>query len=180
MNHYFLIASLPLLHLGQRPPITLPAFLQTAEEHLPPGTMAVLRDLLEADGRHSADAFAREWFDSETELRNASVRLRARHRGISPDGFLRPQRGNRVYLQSAVADAFQAPNPLEREKALDQIRWRILDELAGLDPFSLETINSYALKLRLAWRWAAFDPEKGAALLETAAAGAAERQKVES
>ncbi|MFO7535438.1 MAG: DUF2764 family protein [Kiritimatiellia bacterium] len=179
MNPYFLIASLPLLHLGQRPPISLPAFLQTAGEHLPPGNMAVLRDLLEADGRHSPDPFAREWFDRETELRNLSVRIRARHRGISPDGFLRPQKGNRVYLQTAVADAFQAPNPLDREKALDQIRWRMLDELAGLNPFGLETIYSYVLKLRLAWRWASFDPEKGAALLETAAAGAAERQKAE-
>lgn len=180
MNHYFLIASLPLLQLGQRPPIALPAFLQACGEHLTPEQMAVLRDLLETDGRHSQDPFARAWFDCETELRNASVRLRARRRGVSPESFLRPQSGGRVFLQTAVAEAFQAPDPLEREKALDRLRWRLLDELAGLDPFSLEVVYSYVLKLRLAWRWASFDPDKGAALLETTAAGAAERQKAAS
>jgi hypothetical protein len=173
MNHYFLIASLPLLAFDVKPPMSLDDFLKACEANLSEGDAAVMRDLLETNGAGSDHPFALQWLDRETELRNAMARLRARNQKLSADAWLRPQAGAHVDLQTGVTEAFQAPDPLEREKALDLLRWRILDELAGLNPFSLEAVFSYGLKLRIVRRWADFNRDAGAALLEKAAAGAA-------
>ncbi len=173
MSRYFLIASLPLLQLGVKPPIRMAAFLSACEASLPEEDLAVMRELLAADGRGSPHPFAREWLDRETELRNAAARLRAQKKGLNPEPWLHPQQGARVFIQTGVADAFLESTPLERERALDLLRWTILDDLAGLDPFGLPAVFAYGLRLRLAERWAAFDATSGAQLLETAAANAA-------
>jgi hypothetical protein len=55
--------------------------------------------------------------------------------------------------------------PLERERALDRVRWNLLDELAGFDPFDSATALAYALKLRITERWHAVSDERGAAIL---------------
>ncbi|MEI7900010.1 MAG: DUF2764 family protein [bacterium] len=174
MNYYFLVSSLPMLHLRLKPLITLKAFLSACARDLPPEDLAVMSDLLASDGAHSSHPFAQEWRDRETELRNEVARLRARHRLLSPEVWLRPQRGDHLFNQTAVADAFQTTNPLERERSLDQFRWTILGDLAGLNPFSIEAVFCYGLRLRLACRWAAFDPASGTALLERVATATAE------
>lgn len=173
MNHYFLISSLPLLAFGAKPPMTLEDFLKACDANLSESETDVMRDLLDRNGAGADHPFACDWLDRETELRNAVVRLRARDQKLSPDAWLRPQAGAHVDLQTGVTEAFQAPDPLEREKALDLLRWRILDELAGLNPFSLEAVFSYGLKLRIVRRWADLNRDAGAALLEKAAAAAA-------
>jgi len=176
MNYYSLIASLPLIQLGKPPPLRLPGFRAACDTHLDPIDRTVLADLLETGGAHSPHPFARAWRDRETEMRNAIVRFRAKTRGMSPDRHLRPQDGARVFIQAGVAEAFQAPNPLERERALDRLRWRVLEELAGLDPFAPEAVFAYGLRLQLAERWTLFDEAAGTALLETAAAAATESE----
>jgi hypothetical protein len=174
MNYYFLVSSLPLPQLGLKPPITIPDFLTACGTNLPPDEQAILRDLLATDGAHSDHPFVREWRERETELRNEVARIRAKKRPFAPETWLRPQPGVRVFIQTAVAEAFQAPNPLERERGLDRLRWSLLDELAGLNPFGIDALFSYGLRLRLATRWASFDSKSGAALLEHAAAATAQ------
>ena len=169
MNHYFLIASLPTLHFGEKPPLRLSDFWAACEANLKPEELGVLRDLMDTDGALGSHAFSRGWHDRETELRNAVVRLRARRRQVNVDSFIRPHAGARVYIQTAVTEAFQAPDPLQRERALDLLRWRILEELAGLDPFGIEAVFSYGLRLRLVWRWEGFKGGSGAAALDKAA-----------
>jgi hypothetical protein len=173
MNHYFLVASLPMLQFGEKPPIRLADFLSACGAALAEGEMAVLRDLLERDGEAESHPFSRAWRDRETELRNAVARLRARPLQINPEPWLRPHAGARVYIQTGVAEAFQAADPLQRERALDRLRWRILEDLAGLEPFSLEAVFSYALRLRLLWRWAGYQEAEGAAALDRAVGEAA-------
>ncbi len=168
MNYYFLVSSLPLLQLGIPPPITPKTFLIACETNLPPEDLETMRDLLVSDGAHSNHPFACEWRDRETELRNESAHIRARNRSLGPEAWIHPQQGARVYIQSAVAGAFQSTNPLDRERALDRLRWTILDDLTGLNPFGIESVFSYGLRLRLATRWARFDPEAGSVLLEEA------------
>jgi hypothetical protein len=149
-------------------------FLSACESSLSGEEMAVLRDLLDRDGESGAHPFSRQWHDHETELRNAAVRLRARHRQVNVESTLRPHDGARVYIQLGVTEAFLAPDPLQREKALDLLRWRILDDLAGLNPFSLEAVFSYGLRLRLVWRWAGFKADEGMPALVRAAADTAD------
>jgi hypothetical protein len=52
-------------------------------------------------------------------------------------------------------------DPLDRELALDRLRWTLLDELAVAAPFGLQAVLAYGLKLRLAEKWAAMDETEG-------------------
>ncbi len=175
MNHYFLVSSLPLLQLGHKPLLSLTAFLTLCETHLTPNDHSVLLDLLTSNGENNSHPFAREWLDRETELRNEIARFRSQKKPHVSETWHRTQQGARVFIQAAVANSFQAPDPLERERSLDQLRWTILDELAGLDPFSTESVFSYGLRLRMACRWAAFDQDSGLTLLEHATASVANK-----
>jgi hypothetical protein len=60
-----------------------------------------------------------------------------------------------------VTDAFTRINPLEQEAELDRARWVLADDLALTEPFGLAGILAFAVKLRIAERWAGFDEEKG-------------------
>jgi len=53
------------------------------------------------------------------------------------------------------------PHPLERERALDRIRWRMLDELALMPAFGVQAVYAYALKLRLLEKWQKLSDEHG-------------------
>ena len=52
-------------------------------------------------------------------------------------------------------------DPLERELALDRLRWTLLDELAVSQAFGFQAVLAYGLKLRLAEKWAAMDEAEG-------------------
>ena len=82
-------------------------------------------------------------------LRRAEVRGRdaesLRESGMEPD----------LALAAHVADAFAAADPLERERRIDAMRWRWLEEQQERDPFAPTAVFSYALRLDLAQRWSA-------------------------
>jgi hypothetical protein len=164
MSCFYLIASLPALALLQKPLITPEAFHGVCREQLR------LRDSLAAGWLCSHDVitgsasapphpFIRDWQARETRLRNAVVRQRAGRRKAEFSGSLRPQTGYSVYLEEMVERAFDQPTPLVREQALDRLRWELLDELAGLDPFAVSVVLAYAAKLRMVQRWATLDEE---------------------
>jgi hypothetical protein len=74
---------------------------------------------------------------------------------------LRPEPGFDGSLDRAVGEAFLRPSPIERERALDSVRWAQAEALGGYNPFAIEGILAYAVKLKLACRWAALDEEAG-------------------
>lgn len=52
-------------------------------------------------------------------------------------------------------------NIVEREKALDKIRWEKADELQGFDSFGAPTVLAYLVKLGIVGRWANLDAATG-------------------
>lgn len=52
-------------------------------------------------------------------------------------------------------------NIVERERALDGIRWAKADELRGFDTFGLPTVMSYLVKLGMVERWSRLDAASG-------------------
>lgn len=55
---------------------------------------------------------------------------------------------------------------VEMEKGIDAVRWSVLEELAFLTPFGIETILAYIIKLTIVHRWARLDPDEGGKLLD--------------
>lgn len=166
MNHYYLVASLPMLFLGRPPPFTLERFRALCREQLGAADLAVLDDLLDREGAGKAHPFVRAWRESEVRLRNATARARAARTGREVAPYLRPAVGFDVYAEQVVGEAFRRGTPLEREMELDRLRWTILEDLAAGQPFTLTAVLAYALKLRLVERWQAWDEQAGRARVE--------------
>jgi hypothetical protein len=72
----------------------------------------------------------------------------------------------RVDVRDGVREAFEAPNPAVRERALDSLRWRLADELAATEPLGDAALVAHAVQLGIAWRWAGWDVDAGWATLE--------------
>lgn len=162
MSYFYLIASLPALSLGQ---VSMPAgaFHARCEAELAPRDLQTLRELDQeptppADATHS---FTAAWRDYETQLRNAIAKVRAARRQTDATRLLRPHGRFSPAIEDAVEQAWTMDSPLDREKALDRLRWTLLEELQGVDPFSFRVILAYALKRRIAERWSTMDAETG-------------------
>ncbi len=159
MSYYFLAASLPRLVMDESPVMT-PDVLRTAcLTTLSPGDFQALGDAL--DGHRGTHPFLRDWSARETQLRNAVARRRATRRHLDPSSWLRDHEGFDVSIEQQVDAAFQLSDPLQREQALDRLRWRLIEELQQTDAFSSRAILGYALKLKLALRWGNLDEAGG-------------------
>ncbi len=157
----YLIASLPRLELGAVPPLDADELLERCRATLPERDVAELVAFTEgADGPHgagagAAGATAASWRALETQIRNGVARRRAQRLGVPAEPHRRPHAGYRGDIDAAVDAAFEQPDPMARERELDALRWRLLDDLAAVDPWGLPFVLAYAMRLRLAQRWAA-------------------------
>ena len=159
MSRYYLISQLPTLSIDQPPLITAETFLLLCREQLGPADACAAEALM--TGEPSAHAFVRAWRGKDTLLRNAIVKARARAAGTDPAQWLRPVQEDDSQIERFVEDAFELPNPIRQERALDKTRWAVLEALQGLDPMGINVVLAYAVKLSIAWRWAALDVKRG-------------------
>lgn len=159
MSYYFLAASLPMLSLGEPPPIDMTEFLSRCGTELSDPDMQALRDLLE--GRESDSPFASQWHARDRQIRNAIARQRGIQSNRDASRFLMEHAGFDVASDALVEELMGRANPLEKEMGIDRLRWRVLDEIAGLDMFSPAAIMAYGVKLQIAHRWAALDEQAG-------------------
>jgi hypothetical protein len=168
MNLEYLLASLPLLTPGRPPGITPADFRAACEEQLSPSLAAAAAALLE--DRPCDHPFAREWRARETILRHAVARRRAARRGDEAPREQLAARGSDLRIENGVAAAFEQPDPLQRERALDRLRWNVLDELQGCQPLTREAVLAYAVRLRMLEHWRLLDARAGKERLERLAA----------
>jgi len=165
MNYYYFAATLPVLNLDRQPPLGIDEFLESCRTHLAEGDMLAVQEAIAADGAVT-QALSSSWRTQDMALRNAIVRARASRMNVDPSPHLHESTIDTT-CEQAVADAYARRNPHEREWALDCFRWGLLDEMAGFNPFSLNAIVAYALKLRLAERWSALDVDRGRQKMES-------------
>ena len=163
-SYYYLISSLPGISLDSRPQLSLDDFRASCADQLSTGDSEALEAMLQAEiAKPHRHPFVARWNARETQLRNASARLRAVKRQTDASPYIRPHTGFDVAINDRVEDAFTEPTPLAREQALDQIRWNVLDELVGPNPFSAAAVLAYGVKLQISERWAMLDSEAGQA-----------------
>lgn len=159
MSYWYLVASLPTLRLGEKPPMDVAAFRAACAGHLSEEETAAVEAVLE--NREPVAGAASNLWNGEIQLRDAVVRIRAKARGADAARYLRSHDGFSVSIEKMVTDAFTRPNPLEREMELDRARWLLADELALTDPFGFPGVLAFAAKVRLAERWSKMDEENG-------------------
>jgi len=168
MKYYYFRATLPMLSMDAEPGLSFEEFRASCEAHLTRADLARLDALTAgAAGPAGHGRFERAWWDAETELRNAVARLRATRLNRDARRHLREQTGLRLWLEHGVTEAFGHRDPLARERALDRLRWTMLEELATREePFGIVSVLTYALQLRIAERWAGLDSDRGARTVE--------------
>ena len=167
----YLIASLPMLHFGMKPPFSFERFLEVCYPLIPKKDFQLIRTLpqpehyFEKGKRHR---IIQKWIEFEVALRNELVKIRATKKHIDPAMYLRPD----GYSGSSLAPAITAANLhtsfLDAEKILDETRWKALEELATGHYFDLDFLITYAYKLLILQRWENIRSADGTILLEQA------------
>ncbi len=170
----YLLASTPSPRLGVRPDITPEAFLERCEGFLSEDQYHDLRASM-AFASPAGDsvpwprgASAQGWAEDARQLDLAVARERAaRAKRASPDAAeLRgPVRGD---IRQAVAQAYGAPHPGARERGLDALRWRCVEEVGRSDPDGFGALVARGVQLQLAAREMTWDLDDGWAALEAA------------
>lgn len=165
MNHWYLVASLPYLRFGEKPLMGREAFFAACADWLAEEDVTVLRTAFKNRCAPDSDV-AKRWWNGEVELRDAVVRVRAKNRSTDAARFIQPHDGFSLSIEKMVTDAFTRTNPLEQEAELDRARWTLADELALTAPFGFAGLLAFAVKLRIAERWAGLDAAAGQAKVE--------------
>ena len=152
----YLIASLPMLHFGIKPPFSFERFLEVCRQFIPEKDFQMLRALPQPDQylkKGKRHQIIQKWIDFDVALRNELVKIRASKKHIEPETYLRPDR----YSGSSPAPVVMAANIttsiFDAERILDEARWRALEELATGHYFDLELLITYAYKLLILQRW---------------------------
>ena len=153
----YLIASLPMLHFGMKPPFSFERFLEVCCPHIPEKDFQLVRTLpepkhyFEKGKRHR---IIQKWIEFDVALRNELVRIRATKKHIDPAMYLRPD----GYRGSSLAPVVMAAanihtSVLDAEETLDETRWKALEDLATGHYFDLDVLITYACKLLILQRW---------------------------
>lgn len=127
----------------------------------------------------AACGWLREWARFDRNLRNVIAAHTARTKGRSVAPALLNIEGDEIPLslaKSSAADfnlrgeldyidrllaAFEQENVIEKERAIDLIRWEKADALAEGDVFGAPTILAWLVKVAIIGRWARLDPIAG-------------------
>jgi len=177
-GYYYLIAQLPYLSYGQKPPMSSAAYKELAKSMLDKGD-AKLLDTIELDPvpfkpgdegptysnqiAKSGSAFLDGWRNWERTFRLNLAKARAVK--LNREGA--PKSASDVPSSPPEAVALGAKminaseSPLDVELLIDKARWIAIEELAGSNYFSTNTVFAYLLKLLLLERRELFKAEEG-------------------
>ena len=108
------------------------------------------------------------WIDFDVALRNELVKIRAAKKNLDPMAYLRPGGADRSSIAPAVLAATITASLLDAEKALDESRWKALENIATGHYFDLDFLITYACKLLILERWETIRNAGGTILLEQA------------
>ena len=147
----YLMASLPMIEMGDVPPLSMEEFRHRCVGVLSEPELAALDAVLD-DGEceECDDEFVRAYKAHEIQMKNVSGRLRAAAWGPDVRFTDKSFPGYDVTFAKMIQDAFAKSNPMEKEQDIDKARfwlvdfcerWARLTEAAG-DSAVLNVINA--------------------------------------
>lgn len=165
-SYYYLVASLPMLHFGMKPPFSYSDFLEACSLGLNQDDMDILANLstLRESGSRSALLKKQEGFNRR--LRNELVRTRAAKKGKDPNKYLRGDSGVDPFIAPLAHWAVNQDSPREAELYLDRVRWEKIEELKAGHYFDTEYLAAYGIQLQILERWDRINSGNGMKVLE--------------
>lgn len=158
-NALYLTASLPMLKLGDQPPMTMEDLRYRCTGVMSDKELAAFDALIA--GEDSDEPFVAAYYAHDIQLKNVAGRLRAQAWGPETRFSERSFSGYDVTFAKMVSDAFAKADPLEREMDLDRARFWLVDQLAGVCEDTMETVYAFAVKLMICERWSRISEEAG-------------------
>lgn len=131
------------------------------------------------------NSFLQNWFRFELNLKNVFTAFNCRQYNYEPETHLLQVQGEDAVYSLLIenklkADYFEELLPyhdelfkiaesdkewMEKEKAVDKIKWEYLDEHTFFHFFTIEKVLAFTIKLLLIERWTKLDKETGKKLL---------------
>ena len=124
--------------------------------------------------------YLRQWTRFDRNLRNVIAAHTARAKGMEVEPKLLSTEGDEIVLSLAKSTAADfnlkgeldyidrllgalgdVASMVDKERAIDGIRWEKADELVGFDTFGIPTLLAYMVKIALIGRWTKLDPATG-------------------
>lgn len=155
----YLMASLPMLNLGDVPPLSLSEFRNRCEGVLDALELEALDALLA--GEECDDEFVTAYQSREIQMKNVSGKLRAQVWGPEVRFTERSFSGYDVTFAKMIQDAFSKSSPIEKEQEIDRARFWLVDALAGVGEGTVKHVYAFAVKLQICERWARLSNEAG-------------------
>ena len=162
-QYYYLICSLPFIKQEEAPSINAGEFRSLCQEQIS------LKDLqlLDAvslvpvkDNPFAADSSAFQWLALEKNLRKRMALYRAGRKSENTNRAM-PKGDDFSDIDRGIQEAYAKSNPAEREKHLDSIRWRWLNELEFGHYFDVNKLFIYKLRLLIHEKWQSRNNERG-------------------
>ncbi len=152
-NYYYFCSQLPVLVFNASPPMTPAEFDVRAAELLGAKDANYLAHCsccaIADTARLPATSVAGRYRIYELALSGEIARLRAAARNAGTPLLLPPEMNEFTTLRDSVTAAASAPNPLERQNRIDQLRWKKIETLEVGNEFTVEWAACYRLKLSL-------------------------------
>jgi hypothetical protein len=167
LNLYYLIPMLPELESDNKPPLNSSEFLDLCRQFLSVRDFTSLERcrLYEFDD-HNSFTTVKEWCNSECDLRNQMIELKAEKLRKDPNNFFRGD-----YLRGKIDDEvrsiYRLQRPDDMAEALFKRRWRLLNRLQSGQFFNMECLSIYYLKLQLLEERFKYSKEAGKKILQT-------------
>ena len=111
----------------------------------------------------SKDRFLREYFNFDLALRNAKVRYLNKALGRPEDLglFMEARNLDEIEEMPRIVQTLEGTDILEREKGIDDILWKKIEELTTFDYFDMDAILGTLAKMNIVGRWLRLDPNTG-------------------
>ena len=125
----------------------------------------------------NSNRFLKTYFAFDLMLRNIQAAYLSRKQSLDPDRYLigegeivealkkskAPDFGiiSEVEFASRLLQIFEIKDLIEREKALDLLRWEEMDKICTFSYFSMDVILSFIFKSSIIKRWHSLDKKSG-------------------
>src|SRR4030042_1544262 len=152
----YLIASLPALNFGMKPPFSFERFLEKCRNLISEEDFLLLSNLpitIDEYGKSVSHPTIERWLAFDTGLRNELVKIRAQSKEIDEAKYLRCEPPIDTAISHAAMAGHRSASILEGEKILDEARWQALDDLGFAHYFDMDSVILYAYKLKILERW---------------------------
>ena len=161
-QYYYLISSLPMIRQDEAPGISVESFLEECGKWLDENEMNIINPLAVVPGTDDIDvAVPKSWTEWENGLRNRLARQRGHKLNRDVETVCRHENDWFSEVERAAQDFSAMTNPLDREKMLDDLRWKKLEDLECGHIFDFDRLCVYKLKLMLRLKWSDRKKENG-------------------